>query len=76
MIQQFLNAGLVDEFNVHVAPIIIGNGIRLFDKLDRKAFKVELVEVHHRPEVIHMKYREINKKVKTQKEAKGSEVEA
>src|SRR5690606_16397279 len=33
-IQQFLNAGLVDECIVHYAPTILGSGIRLFDKLD------------------------------------------
>ena len=74
VIQQFLNAGLVDEFTVHMSPIVIGSGIRLFDKLDRKIFKVEIVEVHERPEVIHTKYRVINKKAKVEKEAKGSEV--
>ena len=41
VIQQFLNAGLVDEFTLHTSPIVIGSGIRLFDKLDRKIFKVE-----------------------------------
>ena len=75
VIQQFLNAGLIDEFNLHMSPIVIGSGIRLFDKLDRKIFKVELVEVHERPEVIHMKYRVINKKAKVEQAAKGSEVE-
>ncbi len=74
VIQQFLNAGLVDEFTVHMSPIVIGSGIRLFDKLDRKIFKVEIIEVHERPDVIHTKYRVINKKAKVEKETKGSEV--
>jgi len=74
VIQQFLNAGLVDEFNLHMSPIVIGSGIRLLDKLDRKIFKVEVVEVHERPEVIHTKYRVINKIAKVEKEAMVSEV--
>ena len=74
VIQQFLNAGLVDEFTIHTSPIVIGSGIRLFDKLDRKIFKVEIVEVHARPDVTHTKYRVINKKAKAEKEVKGSEV--
>jgi len=54
--------------------IVIGSGIRLLDKLDRKIFKVEVVEVHERPEVIHTKYRVINKIAKVEKEAMVSEV--
>ena len=31
VIQQCLTAGLVDEFQVHVAPLFLGGGVRLFD---------------------------------------------
>ena len=30
-IQQYLKAGLVDEFVLHVVPLFIGEGVRLFD---------------------------------------------
>jgi dihydrofolate reductase len=62
MIRQYLNAGLVDEFIVHIAPMIIGNGIRLFDNLDRKAFKVEIADVQHSALATHITYRVINKR--------------
>lgn len=32
VIQQFLEAGLVDEFQVHVAPVFLGDGVRLFGR--------------------------------------------
>ena len=32
-IQQLLNAGLVDELQIDVAAILLGSGVRLFDKL-------------------------------------------
>src|SRR5690349_1836266 len=32
-IQQLLNAGLLDEINVDVAAVLLGSGIRLFDRL-------------------------------------------
>lgn len=31
MIQQFIMAGLLDEIQVHIAPVLIGDGIRLFE---------------------------------------------
>jgi dihydrofolate reductase len=30
-IQQYLNAGAVDEFQLHVVPVFLGEGVRLFD---------------------------------------------
>lgn len=33
-IQQFLNAGFVDEFFIHIAPIFLGSGIRLFEGIN------------------------------------------
>jgi dihydrofolate reductase len=41
--QQCLNAGLVDEIMLHIAPVLIGEGIRLFDKL--KAGDIELERI-------------------------------
>ncbi len=32
-IQQFLEAGLVDELQIHIAPLLLGDGVRLFEGL-------------------------------------------
>jgi dihydrofolate reductase len=32
-IQQLLNAGLLDELNIDVAAVLLGSGVRLFDRL-------------------------------------------
>ena len=32
--QQYLRAGLIDEMQVHVVPLFLGSGARLFDNLD------------------------------------------
>jgi dihydrofolate reductase len=54
-IQQFLGAGLVDEFELHVVPILLGAGERLFDDLGGLTF--EQVRVIEAPGVAHIKYR-------------------
>ena len=33
-IQQLLNAGLLDEIHVDIAALLLGSGVRLFDRLD------------------------------------------
>lgn len=44
-IQQFLNAGLVDEFFIHIAPVFLGSGIRLFEGIDKDKYNIEIAEV-------------------------------
>ncbi len=55
-ILQYLNAGLVDEFSVALAPVFFGGGIRLFDGIDRKIVTLEIVEAIHSPLVTHLRY--------------------
>jgi len=43
--QQALNAGLVDEIMIHLAPVLIGEGIRLFDKLKPGDLQLERTEL-------------------------------
>ncbi|MGB3328118.1 MAG: dihydrofolate reductase family protein, partial [Thermomicrobiales bacterium] len=31
--QQFLRAGLVDEMRIHLVPVFLGGGVRLFDQV-------------------------------------------
>lgn len=44
VIQQYINTGLVDEFTIHYAPLFLGQGIRLFDKIDKNRFSVQINE--------------------------------
>src|SRR5881397_2936224 len=40
-IQQYLEAGLLDEFSVTLAPVLFGTGIRLFDRVDPARLALE-----------------------------------
>jgi dihydrofolate reductase len=55
-LQQSLNAGLVDEIHVDVAPLLLGNGVRLFDHLE-KPVALEGIRVVEAPGVTHLGFR-------------------
>jgi dihydrofolate reductase len=55
--QQYLKAGLLDEIMLHVAPMILGDGTRLFEGLGPDDAKLELTEVVESPKVTHIRYR-------------------
>ena len=57
VIQQFLNAGLVEELELQVAPLLLGKGTRLFDQLDKNRLKFEIVETVHSPRITHLRYK-------------------
>ena len=55
--QQCLNAGLLDEIQVDVAPILLGGGVRLFDHLDTAPIELEPLAVVQGLDVTHLRYR-------------------
>jgi dihydrofolate reductase len=57
VIQQYLKAGEVDEFQLHIAPVLLGGGVRLLDGLGNDEIKLELVRTVESPLVTHVKYR-------------------
>ena len=57
ILQQALKAGLVDEINVYVAPILIGGGVSLFDRLGTGPIELECTRVVEAPNVTHLSYR-------------------
>ena len=55
-ILQYLNAGLIDEFSIALAPVFFSAGIRLFDGIDRSKLAVDMVEALHSSLVTHLRY--------------------
>ena len=53
--QQYLVAGLVDEMTIHLAPVLLGRGERLFDRVD-DLHGLELVRTVATPLVVHLKF--------------------
>jgi dihydrofolate reductase len=53
--QQYLNAGLVDEMQLHMVPTLLGAGERLFDNV-HDLHGLVLVETVAVPNVVHLKF--------------------
>ena len=56
-VREFVAAGLVDEITLHLAPVLLGSGVRLFDHLGPGELKLEQVGVTSSALVTHLHYR-------------------
>jgi dihydrofolate reductase len=57
VVQQCLQAGLLDEMQIHLAPVFLGEGVRLFHQLGDRRPGLEVERAIHSPAVTHIKYR-------------------
>jgi dihydrofolate reductase len=57
VVNQYLAAGLVDEIDISIAPVVLGGGERLFEGLRPGALELEQVRAVDAPGVTHVKYR-------------------
>ncbi len=53
--QQFLSAGLLDELQIHLVPVLMGGGLRLFDILP-ESMKLEKTRLLESAGVTHLRY--------------------
>jgi dihydrofolate reductase len=54
--QQYLRAGLVDEMQVHIAPVLLGGGTPLFEGVGPE-LRLEVTRVIESPAATHVRYR-------------------
>jgi uncharacterized protein YndB with AHSA1/START domain len=57
IVQQCIKAGLLDEIQIELAPILLGEGIRLFDALGTEPIDLEITSVVEGSGVTHLRYR-------------------
>ncbi|HEY5053315.1 MAG TPA: dihydrofolate reductase family protein [Solirubrobacterales bacterium] len=54
--RQYLRAGLIDELQLNVVPVLLGDGSRLFDSLEGADIELEPLRVVDAPGVTHLRY--------------------
>jgi dihydrofolate reductase len=54
---QYLAAGLLNELELHVVPVLLGDGARLFDNPRDAQVQLEQLRAVEAPGVTHLKYR-------------------
>jgi dihydrofolate reductase len=57
LLRQYLAAGLVDEFTLTIAPVLLGAGKRLFDGISRTDIRFERTGVIESPFATHLRFR-------------------
>lgn len=55
--QQLLRRGLIDEVDLHIAPVLLGDGIRLFDHPGGTPVPLELVNGEDPTAAVNVRYR-------------------
>lgn len=59
--RQCLALGLLDEIHLHLAPVLLGGGIRLFDGLGAAPIALERTRVVAAPGVTHLSFRVVER---------------
>ena len=64
ILQQCLKAGLLDEIYIDVVPVLLGNGVRLFEDLGTTPIELESIRAIGDPGVTHLGFRVIKEQQK------------
>ena len=59
--QQCLKAGLLDEISLHIVPVLLGGGVRLFDLQGLAPIELECTQATNAKKVIHLTFRVLKK---------------
>lgn len=55
--RQFLGQGLLDEIHIDLVPVLLGEGVRLFEYMGVEPVELELIGASASPGVTHLSYR-------------------
>ena len=56
IISQFLKTGLLNEMEIHLVPILLGRGVRLFEDLTSESFALRGIRCIETPGATHLRF--------------------
>jgi dihydrofolate reductase len=56
LIRQYLQAGLLDEMNIHLVPLLLGSGIRLFENYNPEGIELRRASSIETPGATHLRF--------------------
>jgi dihydrofolate reductase len=56
IVRQYLKAGLLDELQIHLVPVLLGGGVRLFEDLDSAGIELRRTRLIDTPSAIHFRF--------------------
>jgi dihydrofolate reductase len=57
IVRQYIDAGLIDELQIHLAPVLLGDGVRLFEHTRPEHVELESTRVIDSTKVTHLRHR-------------------
>jgi dihydrofolate reductase len=54
--QQLLKAKLVDELHIDIAPVLLGDGLRLFENLENESIEIKQIDMQNSKHFTALKY--------------------
>ena len=54
--QPYIRAGLIDEISIHLVPVLLGGGTRMFEHLGSQHIQLETAGVVETPEATHLRF--------------------
>jgi dihydrofolate reductase len=55
--RQLLERGLIDEIDLHIVPVLLGDGVRLFENPGGEPVQLELLNDHDQVDTLNVRYR-------------------
>ena len=59
--RQCLKAGLLDEITIDLIPVLLGSGVRLFERIGIEPVELEIIKAVEAPGVTHLRYRVVKR---------------
>jgi dihydrofolate reductase len=56
ILRQYLKAGLLDEMHIHLVPVLLGGGVRLFEDLDPEGIELRRTSSIETPDATHLRF--------------------